>query len=101
MLARFRIAPIGAGVHQGDPVADAVRIVDESGLDYQVTAMDTLVEGEWEEVMSVIRRCVEAVQEHSDRVACDVRIESWEGHDDQLSRNLARVEERLEGEVST
>lgn len=101
MLARFSITPLGTGVHRGDPVAEAVRIVDESGLEYQVTAMDTLVEGEWEEVMSVIRRCVEAVQEQSDRVACDVRIEAWKGHADQLSRNVVRVEERLEQEVTT
>lgn len=101
MLVSFRIAPIGAGVHHGDPVAEAVRIVDDSGLDYQVTAMDTLVEGDWEEVMPVIRRCVEMAQERSDRVACDVRIEAWKGHEDQLSRNVARVEERLGQEVST
>lgn len=100
MLVSFRIAPIGAGIHQGDPVAEAVEIVDESGLDYQVTAMDTLVEGEWEEVMPVIRRCVEAVQEHSERVACDVRIEAWKGQQDQLARKVNRVE-RLKAEVST
>ena len=61
MLAAFSVTPLGVGESVGDVVAEAVRIVRESGLPNETNAMFTNLEGEWDDVMGVIRRCIDAV----------------------------------------
>lgn len=95
MIAFFSISPVGTGLHLGDAVADAVRIVEESGLDHQVTAMGTILEGDWDEVMGVIQRCMDAMHEHSDRVSCLIKLDDFAGRTGTLSAKVGRVEEAL------
>jgi uncharacterized protein (TIGR00106 family) len=61
MLVAFSITPLGVGEAVGRHVAEAVRVVRESGLPNRTDAMFTTVEGEWDEVMDVVRRACEAV----------------------------------------
>ena len=72
MIAAFSITPLGIGVSVADPVAEAVRLVRGSGLANETNAMFTNVEGEWDDVMSVIKACVMKVAESAPRVS--VRI---------------------------
>ena len=57
----FSVAPMTAGESVAEQVAEAVRIVRESGLPNRTTSMFTEIEGEWDEVMPVVRRATEAV----------------------------------------
>ncbi len=57
MIAAFSITPLGVGEGVGEQVADAVRVVRESGLPNRTDPMFTTVEGEWDEVMDVVKRC--------------------------------------------
>ena len=61
MIAAFSITPLGVGESVGDLVAEAIRVVRASGLPYETNAMFTNIEGEWDEVMDVLRGCVDAV----------------------------------------
>src|SRR3954471_3893621 len=61
MLAAFSITPLGAGDSVGAAVADAVRLVRQSGLPNETNSMFTNVEGEWDEVMALLKRCVDTV----------------------------------------
>jgi uncharacterized protein (TIGR00106 family) len=97
MIAAFSITPLGGGDSVGDLVADAVRIVRESGLPNETNAMFTNVEGDWDEVMDVIRRCVESVAEHAPRVSVVVKIDHRPGHTDALHGKVEAVERRLAG----
>ena len=97
MIAAFSITPLGGGDSVGDLVADAVRIVRESGLPNETNAMFTNVEGDWDEVMDVIRRCVESVAEHAPRVSVVVKIDHRPGHTDALLGKVEAVERRLAG----
>lgn len=56
MLFSISMFPIGQGDSLADPVAEVVDDIDRAGFAYQVTSMDTQVEGEWDEVMPVIRK---------------------------------------------
>ncbi len=100
MLVFFSIVPVGGASSLSNEVADAIRIVADSGLDYQVTAMGTLVEGEWDEVMGVIRRCFDALHEHADRVTCTVKIDDYRGRSGRISGKVASVESVLGRELS-
>lgn len=68
MLAEFSVAPIGAGAHLSREIAKAIKIVQESGLEYQLTAMGTVVEGEREKVLRVIEKAHRALLESNERV---------------------------------
>ncbi len=63
MIAALSITPLGGGEPVGASVAEAVRLVRQSGLPNETNAMFTNVEGEWDEVMSLIRGCVMKVSE--------------------------------------
>lgn len=65
MIVAFSVTPLGVGEEVGEYVADAVRVVRESGLPNRTDAMFTSVEGEWDEVMDVVRRAVAAVEERA------------------------------------
>jgi uncharacterized protein (TIGR00106 family) len=95
MLAEFSIVPLGEGEHLGELVAKAVRIVDESGLDYRVHGMGTEIEGSWDEVMAVIRRCHEAVAGQSARVYTIIKIDDRKGHTGAIESKVKSVEEKI------
>lgn len=75
MLAAFSITPLGGGDSVSDAVAAAVRVVRDSGLPSETNAMFTNVEGEWDEVMAVIKRCIHVVAEEAPRVSVVVKID--------------------------
>lgn len=99
MLAFFSIVPVGGGPSLSKDVAEAIKVVAESGLDYQVTAMGTLVEGEWDEVMGVIRECFDVLHQHADRVTCTVKIDDYKGRSGRISGKVRSVENALGREL--
>ena len=98
MLAAFSITPLGAGESVGELVADAVRIVRESGLRNETNAMFTNIEGEWDEVMAVIHRCVQAVAARSPRVSVVIKIDHRPGVTDALHSKVETIEQELGGD---
>ena len=95
MLAAFSVTPVGAGDSVGDLVADAVRIVRDSGLPNETNAMFTNIEGEWDEVMAVIHRCVEAVAARAPRVSVVIKIDHRPGAEDALRHKMETIEREL------
>ena len=75
MIVQFSVVPIGSGVSVSDRVAEAVRLVADSGLPYRVTPMGTIVEGTWAEVMRLVRRCHEAMRGQASRVSTHITID--------------------------
>ncbi|MFD7512107.1 MTH1187 family thiamine-binding protein [Streptomyces sp. NPDC059853] len=97
MIVAFSVTPIGAGEDVGEAVAAAVRVVRDSGLPNRTDAMFTSIEGEWDEVMDVVKRATEAVQAHAARVSLVLKADLREGVTDGLTTKVATVE-RLLGE---
>jgi uncharacterized protein (TIGR00106 family) len=95
VIVAFSVTPIGSGQHVGQAVADAVRVVRDSGLPHRTDAMFTSVEGEWDEVMDVVRRAVEAVQAHAARVSLVLKADLNEGVTDGLTTKVETVERLL------
>ncbi|MBO0597011.1 thiamine-binding protein [Nesterenkonia sp. E16_7] len=101
MLAAFSVAPVTADTPDGSlsaAVAEAVRVVRDSGLPHETTSMFTTIEGEWDEVFDVIRRATEAVSAVSPRVSLVVKADIRPGFTGQLSEKVTRLEERLSGD---
>jgi uncharacterized protein (TIGR00106 family) len=96
MLVAFSVSPTDReDASVGDAVAEAVRVVRESGLPNATGAMFTTIEGEWDEVMDVVKRATEAAGASSSRVALVLKADIRPGHTSELETKVARVEERL------
>jgi uncharacterized protein (TIGR00106 family) len=93
MLVAFSITPIGAGEGVGGQVAEAVRVVRASGLPNHTDAMFTTIEGEWDEVMDVIKRAVEAVD--AGRVSLTLKADIRPGVTDAMTSKVETVEHHL------
>ena len=95
MIAAFSISPLGVGASVSDPVAEAVRIVRDSGLANETNAMFTNVEGEWDDVMAVIKAATMKVAESAERVSVVIKIDHRPGVGDGLHTKVAAVEAHL------
>lgn len=95
MIVAFSVTPIGVGESVAPAVARAVKVVRDSGLPYRTDAMFTSVEGEWDEVMDVVRRAVEAAGEGAPRVSLVLKADIREGVTDGLTSKVEAVEALL------
>jgi uncharacterized protein (TIGR00106 family) len=95
MIAAFSVAPVGASESVSEYVADAVRLVRESGLPNETNAMFTNLEGDWDEVLGVIKACVMKVAEQAPRVDVVIKIDYRPAAVNPIRSKVAAVEERL------
>ncbi|MEU5860980.1 MTH1187 family thiamine-binding protein [Nonomuraea sp. NPDC047529] len=95
MIVAFSITPLGVGEGVAEPVARAVRVVRESGLPNRTDAMFTTIEGEWDEVMDVVRRAVDAVSEVAPRVSLVLKADLRPGVTDGMTTKLQSLERHL------
>ncbi|MFC0673479.1 thiamine-binding protein [Brachybacterium hainanense] len=82
-----------ASVH--DAVAAAVRVVRDSGLPTRTSSMFTEVEGDWEEVMDVVRRATQEAGRYGSRVSLVLKADIRPGHEGELEGKVARLEQAL------
>lgn len=95
MLAEFSIVPMGKGASISSVIARVMKIVKESGVSYKANPMGTVVEGEWEMVMGLIRRCHDEVMKDSERVLTSVRIDDRKGSEPRIEKKIESGELKL------
>ena len=95
MLMEFSVLPLGTGPRLSGAVADLLKIVHASGLAYQLTPLGTCVEGEWEDLFALVKRCHEKARESATHVVTTIRLEDDAGETGKLQKNVRSVEEKL------
>ncbi|CAM2765186.1 thiamine-binding protein [Actinomyces slackii] len=98
MLIAFSVSPVTSQTPDGslsEAVARAVRVVRDSGLPSQTTAMFTTIEGEWDECMAVVKDACQAVAEVSPRVSLVLKADIRPGWSGQMEAKVQRVEDHL------
>jgi uncharacterized protein (TIGR00106 family) len=95
MLLEFSMSPLGKGESVGEYVAKSLEIIDRSGVPYRLNPMGTVLEGEFDEVMGVVRQCLEEMSRDCNRVTCVVKFDWRRGAAGRLSSKVASVEQRL------
>ena len=95
VLLQFSISPMDKGESVSLYVARSLDIIDKSGLEYQLHAMGTIVEGELDEVMAVLQKCLEAMASDCDRITCTAKLDYRKGHDGRLVAKPTSVETHL------
>ena len=96
MLIAFSVTPLGVGEGVGEIVAEAVRVVRASGLPNQTDSMFTTLEGDWDEVMAVVKSAVDAVAERAPRVSLVLKADLRPGTTDGLTSKVETIERYLE-----
>jgi uncharacterized protein (TIGR00106 family) len=97
MLVAFSVTPLGVGEDVAEYVADAVRVVRDSGLPNRTDAMFTTVEGDWDEVMGLIKRAVDAVAAKAPRVSLSLKADIRPGVTGALDSKVEALERYLGG----
>ena len=92
MLAELSINPLGRGTHLSKDLGEILKIIDDSGLPYCLTPSGTCIEGNWDEVMTLVKRCHEQARSISSHVMTTIRMEDEEGATDKLNENIDAVE---------
>ena len=95
MIVAFSVSPLGGDDSVGDAVAEAVRVARASGLPNETNAMFTNIEGEWDEVMAVVKQAVDVVAAVSPRVSLVLKADIRPGYTGQLSGKVERIEREL------
>jgi uncharacterized protein (TIGR00106 family) len=95
VLLEFSIFPLDKGESVSPYVARCLDIVDRSGLDYRCHAMGTELEGEFDQVMEVVKRCFQALATDCQRIECSIKIDYRKDGQGRLKSKIASVEEKL------
>jgi uncharacterized protein (TIGR00106 family) len=95
MIAEFTVVPLDRGPHLTEWLAPVLDIVDESGVDYRFTAMGTILEGDWDQIMATVKRCHDKVRESSERVVTTIKIDDHAGRSKRIRGKVESVEKHL------
>ena len=95
VIVEFSIFPMDKGEGLSPYVARAVKLVQESGLPYELNPMGTCVEGEWSDVMALVERCFQALEKDCNRINLSLKADYRKGPSGRLKSKVASVEKKL------
>ncbi len=95
MIVDFTISPVGVGESLSSYVADMFKIIEESGLAYEHHSMGTNIEGNWDEVMRVIKECRDRMLERAQRISVSIKIDERKGVINGIDKKVASAKAKL------
>lgn len=95
VLLEFSMSPLGKGESVSKYVSRSLDIIDKSGVPYRLNPMGTVLEGEWDEVFAVVRKCYVRMKKDCNRISCSIKVDYRKGHSGRLVSKVASVEKTL------
>ena len=95
VLLEVSMSPLGKGESVSKYVSRSLDIIDKSGVPYRLNPMGTVLEGEWDEVFAVVRKCYERMEKDCNRISCSIKVDYRKGHSGRLVSKVASVEKTL------
>ncbi len=95
VLLEFSMTPISKGESVSRYVARSLEIIDKSGLDYRVNPMGTVIEGEWDEVFSLVKKCFERMKKDCPRISTVIKVDYRKGEKGRITAKIESLEKRL------
>ena len=99
VLLEFSMSPLGKGESVSKYVSRSLDIIDKSGVAYRLNPMGTVLEGEWDEVFGVVRKCYERMKKDCNRISCSIKVDFRKGHSGRLVSKVASVEKTLKRSI--
>lgn len=101
MLLEFSMFPLGKGESVGEYVARSLDVIDRSGVPYQLNAMGTVLEGQWDQLIGVVGQCLDKMSQDCDRISCTIKFDWRKGATGRLQSKIDSVEKRLGRKLKT
>jgi uncharacterized protein (TIGR00106 family) len=101
VLLEFSMSPLGKGESVGRYVARSLDIIDRSGVPYRLNPMDTVLEGDWDELLAVVTRCFKAMKKDCNRISVSMKVDYRKGHRGRLNAKIESVQRRLKRKLRT
>ena len=95
MLLELSVLPLGRGRSISSDIADLVKIIDTSGLDYRLTAAGTIIEGSWDQLVDVARKCHVEMRKKTERVITFMKMDDYGERTGRLTAAVASVEGKV------
>ncbi|MFO8088848.1 MAG: MTH1187 family thiamine-binding protein [Desulfatiglandaceae bacterium] len=100
-LMEFTLIPLDKGASFSKYVSGTLSVVKESGLDYRLNPMGTVVEGEWDDLLALLTSCVRQLEKESDRISLSVKFDIRKGLTGALDGKIKSVQEKSGFTVKT
>lgn len=101
ILLEFSMSPLTKGESVSEYVSRSLAIIDQSGLPYRLNPMGTVIEGPWDEVMGVVKACLDRMRQDCDRISTIVKIDYRKGKTGRLASKIESVQQKLGKPLST
>ena len=95
MMIEFSVVPLGKGASVSAVISRVLKIVMDSGVSYKANPMGTVIEGEWGQLMDLIKRCHDEAMKDADRVVTSIKLDDYKGKGRRLESKLESVEQKL------
>lgn len=95
VLLEFSMTPLGKGESVSKFVARSLDIIDRSGLPYRVNPMGTVIEGDWDEVFGVVRKCFERMKKDCTRISTSIKLDYRKGRGGRITAKVESIEKKL------
>ncbi len=101
ILLEFSMYPTDKGASVSDYVKRNLEVIDDSGLPYRLGPMGTCLEGEWDEVMAVVKECYQRLDADCERIACQIKIDARRGSEGRLDAKVETLKKKTGRDLST
>src|SRR4030067_1266676 len=101
ILVEFSMTPLTKGESVSKYVARSLDIIDKSGLEYRLNPMGTVIEGEWDEVFDVVRKCLDRMRKDCDRITASIKIDYRKRKAGRSKTKIESVEKKLKRKLTT
>lgn len=101
VLLEMTMSPTGKGESLSPYVSRVLKVIDESGITYRLTPMGTILEGEWDDVMDVVRDCFHELKRDCSRIGVHIKVDYREGSESRLESKIKSLEEKIGRKLKT
>ena len=95
VLVAISIAPFGIGDELSKEVSQVISLIEDSGLNYRLGSMFTEIEGEWDEVMDLVKSCTMILAERGIRTELVLKADVRPGYKNMLNEKVTKVQSLL------
>jgi uncharacterized protein (TIGR00106 family) len=101
VLLEFSMSPLDKGESVGEYVSRSLKIIDESGLDYRLNPMGTVIEGEWDDVFDIVKKCYQEMAKDCTRISTIIKVDYRKGKKGRLKSKIESIEQKLNKKLKT
>jgi uncharacterized protein (TIGR00106 family) len=95
------MSPLDKGESVGEYVSRSLKIIDESGLDYRLNPMGTVIEGEWDDVFDIVKKCYQEMAKDCTRISTIIKVDYRKGKKGRLKSKIDSIEQKLNKKLKT